>query len=179
MATELDRLRDALGDHDGLLKEYRDRLRVEQEHRLSVQAELERVKTARPWARPDGEPAGDHDAQIETLGREIDALTQRTEAIKAAAAAEVEDANARAVDLEARLADTETRAKDAERSQGKLRREASDAGKAGARPKISCASSRRNAASSSPGSRQPIARSSWHAPMRRPCVRRLWNCRRR
>ena len=46
MATELDRLRDALGDHDGLLKEYRDRLRVEQEHRLSVQAELERVKTA-------------------------------------------------------------------------------------------------------------------------------------
>jgi chromosome segregation ATPase len=130
MAHELDRLRDALGDHDGLLKEYRDRLRVEQEHRQSVQAELERVKTARPWACADGEPASDHDAQIATLGREIDALTQRTEAIKAAAAAEVEDANARVVELEARLAETETRAKDAERSQGKLRREASDAGKA-------------------------------------------------
>jgi chromosome segregation ATPase len=130
MATELDRLRDALGDHDGLLKEYRDRLRVEQEHRLSVQAELERVKTARPWARPEGEATGDHDEQIATLAREIDSLTQRTEAVKAAAAAEVEDAHSHVVELEARLAETETRAKDAERSQGKLRREASDAGKA-------------------------------------------------
>jgi chromosome segregation ATPase len=119
---------------DGLLKEYRDRLRVEQEHRQSVQAELERVKTARPWARDDGEPAGDHDAQIEILGREIDALTQRTEAIKAAAAAEIEDANARVVELEARLAETETRAKDAERAQGKLREKRATRARPGARP---------------------------------------------
>jgi chromosome segregation ATPase len=135
MTSELDKLRAALSDQDELLKEYRDRLRDEQETRLGLEGELKDARGARSrrttvesLVDASAEPVA-RDEQLELLGREIDAMTARIETMKTNAAAAAEDAAERIGELEAKLEDAEGRARDAERSQGKLRREASDAGK--------------------------------------------------
>jgi chromosome segregation ATPase len=153
MATELDMLRSALTDHDELLREYRERLRVEQEARLAaetrgisesadpdvaslgkeIDAVTQRLQAADARANDlviRLDVAETRAREADRLLSDVDTLTARLEATKKSAEVDLADAMARAVEFEGKFEAAETRSCDLQRANASLRREAGDATKA-------------------------------------------------
>ncbi|HET9730015.1 MAG TPA: hypothetical protein VFR41_11370 [Acidimicrobiia bacterium] len=147
--AELELLRAAAGSSEAaatapmpneMLAEYADRLRVAQEERASIQAQFDRVTAERQEAQAALERAAvtarerveNEATRVTELERALAAMTQdrdrlRTEIEQLGSAAPASDHLAR---LEARVAEAEERAREAERVQGRIRRDASEVGKA-------------------------------------------------
>ncbi len=112
VVEELDRLQGSIQDHDGLLEDYAQRLREEQETRAAMRAELEEAETARRLAERSLERtvesarkhAEDELIRLATAEAALaDAQSDRERLTEQLAASQANDATARVADLEAEL----------------------------------------------------------------------------
>lgn len=150
MALEIDRLRAALADNDRLRAEHLARRRSEQSELQALRAELERAEAARRETEDklqratemvrrhagtapgvcEGQGVTPTDAgEIAALQDRLEQMRETLEHERADADALVADANARVAELTAALEQAGERARVAERELGRLRRDASEAGR--------------------------------------------------
>jgi chromosome segregation ATPase len=127
---EIDQLRGTLSDHDGLVSEYAAQLLEERQANAGLHVELERAEAARKAVEFQLERGHDVRRELLEMRTQRDDLARRVEELQQGDGGQVAQLRGDVETALARAEAAEERARDAERTQGRLRRDASDHAKA-------------------------------------------------